>query len=785
MIKRINKISQIGVFNDFAEPSCQFNKITIVYGFNTYGKSTLSDVFQSLSHNKSDLIINRKTIPESGKPQKVEISFGAPNTQENLIKYENDKWQKSGMKDAIEVFGTSFIHDNVFTGLTFHRANKEKFTDFILGAEGVKLAYQIENLKENRRVKKTGLDDSTPPFVKGKSKAEIDAFIALDVKETLQQINDNLHRIQEDTQQLKSILSNSAEILKKQEPVRLSFNKRSLNKIIWRINKLLKNSYESMQHDSLERIKIHLAENTNDINRAGPWLKDGIDIRKESCNNCPFCGQDLKAVKSLINAYESYFSEEYEKYSEKCISGLKQCMELMENINYDIHSALLKNLSVLKDYDKLIADRVFKDGLIKYETLVEPFQILETNTKKSYLEIVKILRKSIDKKKYAPHMPLPAFSYRTTDFRAILLREYYTKMREAQKLIIKLKQHIVNFKKGLTSQETAENVKKMELEITQLITRQARIEQADLCRNYTQEVREIYGLELQLLKAQEQIVQTQSDYVKTYFKMTDQLFKQLGSNDYTLLKEDTDRGDKKVYGVSVQFKGKPIPNDKISVVFSDSDRRALALSLFMAKLMLMQPSDLANTIVILDDPSTSFDDNRITKTIELIGDLSKKVSQVILLSHYPIFIKRFFELKMSATLYEIEKLATTIKFKLRDEDYFCKSDHAKSYERIMNYVNCQTLEVPRHEIRVFFENQLRTMYQKQILDYNLQNQQLGPLLEGLRDNHVIRIDTFDRMDRYRVYLNIEHHAYSSANPEEIRQQAKDIMEFLFNIDFKN
>ena len=62
MIRRIKKISQVGVFSDFNGEPLGFAKSTIIFGFNTFGKSTLCDIFQSLSQDNPELITNRKTI---------------------------------------------------------------------------------------------------------------------------------------------------------------------------------------------------------------------------------------------------------------------------------------------------------------------------------------------------------------------------------------------------------------------------------------------------------------------------------------------------------------------------------------------------------------------------------------------------------------------------------------------------------------------------------------------------------------------------------------------------
>jgi wobble nucleotide-excising tRNase len=68
---------------------------------------------------------------------------------------------------------------------------------------------------------------------------------------------------------------------------------------------------------------------------------------------------------------------------------------------------------------------------------------------------------------------------------------------------------------------------------------------------------------------------------------------------------------------------------------SEGDKNALALSFFLAKLNL--DTQIHNKVVIFDDPVSSFDRNRRTRTVEYIRDLSTKAKQTIVLTHYDIF----------------------------------------------------------------------------------------------------------------------------------------------------
>jgi wobble nucleotide-excising tRNase len=144
MIKKIRVIKQVGVFSNFDSGNDkEFGKMTFVYGLNTFGKSTLSDVFKSLAKSSPDLVINRKTWPKDNrKPQHIILTIfdNTTNKEKNII-FQNNSWDDTELSDKIALFDTSFVHENVFDGLSLlgDRETKENFTDFILGDEGVKL----------------------------------------------------------------------------------------------------------------------------------------------------------------------------------------------------------------------------------------------------------------------------------------------------------------------------------------------------------------------------------------------------------------------------------------------------------------------------------------------------------------------------------------------------------------------------------------------------------------------------------------------------------------------
>jgi len=74
---------------------------------------------------------------------------------------------------------------------------------------------------------------------------------------------------------------------------------------------------------------------------------------------------------------------------------------------------------------------------------------------------------------------------------------------------------------------------------------------------------------------------------------------------------------------------------------SAGDRNALALAFFFAS--LDRDPQLADKIVVIDDPMTSLDEHRALTTIQEVRRLVDRVAQVIVLSHSKAFLAHLWE----------------------------------------------------------------------------------------------------------------------------------------------
>lgn len=213
MLKRIIEIKNVGAFSDMKASQVEFFKLTLLYGQNCYGKSTLVDVLKSLRDKNATLLNDRKTLPNQLSQIRVQLNFEFGNERGDSIFSGNDWQVKTTTKPRFHVFDTGFIHTHLFDGFTFGRTPKENFTAFVLDDEGVRLAKEVEKLKQLK-------SQYTRDIGKLKKNAfekieNLDAFIKLQVIESQTQLESRQAEFEILGKQQRKLLDNAAVIKKR------------------------------------------------------------------------------------------------------------------------------------------------------------------------------------------------------------------------------------------------------------------------------------------------------------------------------------------------------------------------------------------------------------------------------------------------------------------------------------------------------------------------------------------------------------------------------------------
>jgi wobble nucleotide-excising tRNase len=199
----------------------------------------------------------------------------------------------------------------------------------------------------------------------------------------------------------------------------------------------------------------------------------------------------------------------------------------------------------------------------------------------------------------------------------------------------------------------------------------------------------------------------------------------------------------------------------------------LALAIFFAA--LEQDPNLANKIVVIDDPISSLDEHRSLTTVHEISQLAHRVSQVVVLSHSKPFLCGVWDgtdsTLRAAFICDRAQNGSTIRAWDVNQDLI--TDHDRRHALLRDNVagrNVNRREVAQ-ALRPTLEAFLRVAYPEHFLPGTL----LGPFA-GYCDqrvgtpNQVLGQNDIDELRRLIDYANRFHH---DTNPAYLTQSIND------------
>jgi wobble nucleotide-excising tRNase len=143
-LKKIVSINNVGRFTKLvATGNVQFNRLTLLYGLNGHGKTTLAGVLRSLATGDRAFIDERATLGGS-EPPHVEILLDS-----GPARFSNGSW--SATAPDLEIFDTTFVNDNVFTGEHVGPEHRKNLYEVVVGAAAVAVVKDIDRLDTEAR----------------------------------------------------------------------------------------------------------------------------------------------------------------------------------------------------------------------------------------------------------------------------------------------------------------------------------------------------------------------------------------------------------------------------------------------------------------------------------------------------------------------------------------------------------------------------------------------------------------------------------------------------------
>jgi hypothetical protein len=343
---------------------------------------------------------------------------------------------------------------------------------------------------------------------------------------------------------------------------------------------------------------------------------------------------------------------------------------------------------------------------------------------------------------------------------------------------------INRFRSGLNAHQVMVAIHALESDLATLRIKRRRIESDAACRNYSQALDRKRRLEEENARLQQELEQEQSNFLNRYFGVINETFSALGSGRFTIAMETSRRGNMPTVQIRASFGNVEVTPDRLHAFFSESDRRALALAVFWAKLELLEDTEKERSIVVLDDPVTSFDDARIDRTIRLIEAGLPKLRQVIVFSHYAVYLETFFKRLrgrpafplLLAKLFQNENGSQVACAEPMD---FVETPHQRAYRRITDFIERRHREDIFQDLRVFLETEVHSRYYSQILANELREKQFVDLLDELLRVNAFEQNVRSEIEQLRITLNTDHHVWTNRSLEEKIGIATDVVRFIY------
>ena len=598
MIKRINKLKKFGIFENYATDAslADFNRYNLFYGWNGSGKSTLSNLFRWIE--------TKQPICFPDAEWEVQTESGIIN-QTNLVFNSLN----------IKVFNKDFVKKNVFTdkgvkGIVYlsEKAGKDK------SALDLEIAQLKENEKQQKRVnvelngdkdnkKSKGLLELNDLFLSNAAKNIKASFKVIEINDT-RLLNYDKKKLADFITENKTAIQSGKSKLSVAEIEKLSKSIKPQEKNFINPDEVRKfdtSLYEAIFKRVSTLISTSITAKTIDRLKENPtiasWVYQGLkEVHIENTTTCEFCGQVLP--KDRISDLNKHFSEEFEQ----------------------LNTALAKGL-VWFDENKLDFNFPHKSSL--YEEFQQPFETAVNDFNDLIQEVRSILdkwRKAIEQKQNNPfEIPVSGI----TEISSELIEEFQTGFNNIMSII---DQHNKKFE-GL-DKKVAEDKKTLELHYVSEEVRtynflSKKTREEDLKKELDVLNKTINDRKNKIAELKKEL----SDELLGEEEFNRMLHKFLGRNDLSL--ETRQEG-----GYLIMRNKTHKADDNLS----EGEQTAIGLVYFIAKLK-EEDNKIEDTIVVIDDPISSFDSNHLFSAKSFIKANCEQSKQLIILTHNFWFFK--------------------------------------------------------------------------------------------------------------------------------------------------
>ena len=763
MIRNIKLIQNIGTFDsDSAAASIDLKGLVVVYGENGRGKTTLAAILRSLATGDDVPVIERRRLGSLHPPHVILESDGAPA---NVI-FQNNSWNRT--LDNLNIYDDFFVDENVYSGLDVESQHRQNLHELILGAQGVALNHRLQKLVSRITEHNKALDEKSKAIPEPRRYGlSIDEFCALP----------KLLGIEEEIEKVRraSTAARNQDAIKK-SPL---FNEIKLPEFdVEAIERVLRTDLPELDTTAEAQVKSHLQALGED---GEPWVADGMRrVTEGDLRACPFCGQGIAGL-DLLAHYRAYFSEGYDELKRDVVGMIKS----IERTHTDgPQLALERAAGNIRQLEQFWAAYLDLSSIeIDTETILSSWK----HALESVIEALQAKQAS----------PLERSELTKETLNALKVYEDHRQtIHNINSTIVASNDAI----KDIQQKTETANLHAINDNLNKLQATKARHSEeiAPLCDGYLREKRAKACTEAERAEAREEL----EDYrVNVFPELQD------GVNKYLLLFNAGFRidslapanigggsGSTCTYNVIINETPVAVTNTKnipgkasFRNTMSSGDRNTLALALFFSS--LDKNPNLADAIVVIDDPMSSLDEHRSLTTVQEVGKLAERAGQVIVLSHNKRFLCNLWEKAPSEERLSLEIAQTgeesTINAWDVNKDTVTEHDHRHLLLKGFIDTGSSSPRQVAQAIRLHLEGYLRVACPGNFPPGRV----LGSFINTCRQklggmDEVLKQSTLEELEKIVDYANRFHHDTNPAwqteaiNATELRGFVKRTLAFV-------
>lgn len=254
MLGRIQLLRNVGQFDNVSPPQ-PLTPLTLIYGENGRGKTTIAEILRSLATNDPSLVTERQRLGSQNPPHVV-ISYDGGNAI-----FQNGAWNQH--LPEVAIFDDSFVSANVCSGIEIQAAHRQGLHELILGAQGVALSTalqaHVQRIEEHNTALRE-LGDAIPAAARGPYK--VDPFCALRPDEAIDA------KIQEAERRVAAARASDAI---RQRPGFQEFGLPDFD--LDAIDQILERGLPGLEAAAAARVRAHIAK----LGQGGEsWVADGM-----------------------------------------------------------------------------------------------------------------------------------------------------------------------------------------------------------------------------------------------------------------------------------------------------------------------------------------------------------------------------------------------------------------------------------------------------------------------------------------------------------------------------